>query len=132
MSELIQYQHIKKEYAYDGDVAGGPHATAPIACGGGTPAHGYHDTGDTASYSVITMHDGDGSLDFPWPVYKKYFRVLKIEDKVCYKKLKVKCLICVGTKELTMDTRSNSNLRKHLSVILYLRPILFLFLDIPV
>ncbi|VVC24756.1 Hypothetical protein CINCED_3A017677 [Cinara cedri] len=120
MSELIEYRHVKKEFVYDGDDAGDPNTTTtpppPVPAqpaGRESPAHDY---GDTANYcdSVITELDDD-SPDFPWPVYKKYFRVLKIEDKVCYKKLKVKCLICVGTKELTMDTRSNSNLRKHLS-----------------
>ncbi|XP_060855059.1 uncharacterized protein LOC132932710 [Metopolophium dirhodum] len=52
----------------------------------------------------------------PWPNYQKYFKVLRvIEDNFFYKKLEVKCLSCVGTKCYKVDSRSNSNIRKHLS-----------------
>jgi len=53
----------------------------------------------------------------PWPNYQQYFKVLRvIEDNFFYKKLEVKCLSCVGTKCYKMDSRSNPNIRKHLSV----------------
>lgn len=56
-------------------------------------------------------------FNFPWPDYSKYFKVLRIiDDCYFYKKLEIKCLACVGIKILKVDTRSNSNLRKHLSV----------------
>lgn len=61
------------------------------------------------------------NFSLPWPNYSKYFKVQRvIEDMFFYKKLEIKCLICVGTKVLKVDTRSNSNLRKHLNVSTYL------------
>lgn len=57
------------------------------------------------------------NVPFPFPMYNAHFKVICVlEDKIYYKKLKVKCVNCPGTKELTIDTRSNSNIRKHLSV----------------
>lgn len=57
------------------------------------------------------------NIPFPFPMYNEHFKVIcVVEDKMYYKKLKVKCVNCPGTKELTIDTRSNSNIRKHLSV----------------
>ncbi len=56
-------------------------------------------------------------LRLPWSTYNKHFKVLKIiDDKFSYIKYYVKCLHCVGPKTLTADTRSTSNLRKHLAV----------------
>lgn len=50
-------------------------------------------------------------------MYNEHFKVICVlEDKIYYKKLKVKFVNCPGTKEFTIDTRSNSNIRKHLSV----------------
>jgi len=70
-----------------------------------------------ASISSISLQN----FCLPWPNYSKYFKVLRvIDDKFFYKKLEIKCLICVGTKVLKVDTRSNSNLRKHLNVSTYL------------
>jgi len=58
-----------------------------------------------------------GEPILPWPNFNKYFKVLRvIEDNFFYKKLEVKCLSCIGTKCYKVDSRSNSNLRKHLSV----------------
>ncbi|XP_022162268.1 uncharacterized protein LOC111028041 [Myzus persicae] len=51
------------------------------------------------------------------PNYQKYFKVLRvIEENFFYKKLKVKCLSCVDTKCYKVDSRSNSNKRKHSSI----------------
>ncbi|XP_029348038.1 uncharacterized protein LOC115034755 [Acyrthosiphon pisum] len=56
------------------------------------------------------------TLQLPWNTYNKHFKVLKIiEDKFSYMKYYVKCLHCVGPKTLSADTRSTSNLRKHLA-----------------
>lgn len=63
------------------------------------------------------IHPNLGLSILPWPNFQKYFKVLRvIEDNFCYKKLEVKCLSCVGAKCYKVDSRSNSNLRKHLSV----------------
>lgn len=56
-------------------------------------------------------------IKLPWDIYNKHFLVLKlIEDQLSYSKYNVKCLHCVGFKTLCADTRSTSNLRKHLAV----------------
>lgn len=57
------------------------------------------------------------NVPFPFPMYNEHFKIICVlEDKIYYKKLKVKCVNFLGTKELTIDTRSNSNIRKHLTV----------------
>lgn len=62
-----------------------------------------------ASISTISLQN----VCLPWPNYSTYFKVLRIiDDMFFYKKLVIKCLICVGTKVLKVDTRS----RKHLNV----------------
>ncbi|XP_025405364.1 uncharacterized protein LOC112679686 isoform X1 [Sipha flava] len=64
---------------------------------------------------VDQVADSEESV-LPWPNYQQYFKVLRvIEDNFFYKKLEVKCLSCVGTKCYKVDSRSNSNIRKHLS-----------------
>lgn len=69
---------------------------------------------DNASLSTISLQN---NCCLPWPNYSKYFKVLRtIDNNFFYKKLKIQFLICVGTKVLKDDTRSNLNLRKHLNV----------------
>lgn len=55
----------------------------------------------------------------PFSMFNEHFKIIfVVKDKIYYKKMRVevKCVSCPGTKELTIDTRSNSNIRKHLSV----------------
>ncbi|KAF0711458.1 Uncharacterized protein FWK35_00035767, partial [Aphis craccivora] len=52
----------------------------------------------------------------PWDASNKNFRIVKlIDEQMSYSKYYVKCLHCIGPKTLWADTRSISNLRKHLA-----------------
>ncbi|KAL4088662.1 hypothetical protein QTP88_023749 [Uroleucon formosanum] len=54
-------------------------------------------------------------MKLPWDTYNRYFRIIKlIDEQMSYFKYHVKCMHCVGPKTCA-DTRSTSNLRKHLA-----------------
>jgi len=53
----------------------------------------------------------------PWNGYNEHFKIIKIiDDHLTFLKYEVKCLHCIRSKSLTADTRSPSNLKKHLTV----------------
>lgn len=50
-------------------------------------------------------------------VYNEHFKIIKIiDDRLTHLKYEVKCIHCIRSKSLTADTRSPSNLKKHLTV----------------
>lgn len=52
---------------------------------------------------------------FPWPVYRPHIKIIKINKKInSVTSYEVECVHC--KKLLTLDDRSTSNFRKHLSV----------------
>lgn len=58
----------------------------------------------------------------PWIKYENIFKIVKLkEDFESYQKYLVRCKYCVSTKLLTADTRTCSNLLKHLEVSTYSR-----------
>jgi len=62
------------------------------------------------------------NISLPWPVYNSHFKVNKIlkdNDYDLHKTFEVSCNHCVTRKTLTADSRSMSNLRKHLKVSRY-------------
>lgn len=59
------------------------------------------------------------NISLPWPVYNSHFKVNKIlnnNDYDLHKTFEVSCNHCVTRKTITADSRSMSNLRKHLKV----------------
>ncbi|CAI6375146.1 unnamed protein product [Macrosiphum euphorbiae] len=59
------------------------------------------------------------NISLPWPVYNSHFKVNKIlndNDYDLHKTFEVSCNHCVTRKTLTADSRSMSNLRKHLKL----------------
>lgn len=65
----------------------------------------------------IEKKDVNVALQLPWNLYNKQFKVVKlIDDQMSHAKYYVKCIHCAGPKTLCADTRSTSNLRKHLAV----------------
>ncbi|XP_060855581.1 uncharacterized protein LOC132933288 [Metopolophium dirhodum] len=57
------------------------------------------------------------NISLPWPVYNSHFKVKKILiDCDLYTTFEVSCNHCVTSKTQTADSRSMSNLRKHLKL----------------
>lgn len=79
-----------------------------------------NDVGQTKIDSLVTKESKDAEIKLPWDAYNKHFRIIKlIDEQMSYSKYYVKCLHCIGPKTLCADTRSTSNLRKHLAVSTY-------------
>lgn len=56
-------------------------------------------------------------IKLPFQKYSQYFKALKLlEDNWTYQKYEVKCKLCISSKSLTLDSRSSSNVIKHLRV----------------
>jgi len=73
-----------------------------------------NEVGQTQVDNVVVK---DGEMKLPWDTYNRHFRIIKlIDEQMSYSKYHVKCMHCVGPKILCADTRSTSNLRKHLAV----------------
>jgi len=57
----------------------------------------------------------------PWSKYDNIFKIIDLkEDFERYQKFNVRCKYCASSKLLTADTRTSSNLLKHLEVSRYL------------
>lgn len=57
------------------------------------------------------------NIKLPWPVYNLHFKVQKIlHDCDLYTTFEVTCNHCATKNTRTADSRSMSNLRKHLKV----------------
>lgn len=66
------------------------------------------------------------SVGLPWPVYNAHFKIIKtLHDCDSYTTFEVSCNNCTTNKTRTADSRSMSNLRKHLKVGM----IIIIFLD---
>lgn len=77
-----------------------------------------NEVGQTQIDGVVTKEAA--IIKLPWDAYNKHFRIVKlIDEQMSYSKYYVKCLHCIGPKTLCADTRSTSNLRKHLAVSTY-------------
>lgn len=64
--------------------------------------------------------DGTKAIGLPWPKYDHIFKIISLkEDFENYQKYIVKCKYCTSSKVLTADTRTSSNLLKHLEVSTY-------------
>ena len=62
----------------------------------------------------------DTEIKLPRDAYNKHLWIIKlIDEQMSYSKYYVKCLHCIGLKTLCADTRSTSNLRKHLALSTY-------------
>jgi len=56
----------------------------------------------------------------PWSKYDNIFKIIDLkEDFETYQKFNVRCKYCASSKLLTADTRTSSNLLKHLEVSTY-------------
>lgn len=69
------------------------------------------------AFFFFNMEMDKDTLTLPWNVYNEHFKIIKIiDDHLNHLKYEVKCLHCIRSKSLTADTRSPSNLKKHLTV----------------
>ncbi|CAI6343554.1 unnamed protein product [Macrosiphum euphorbiae] len=50
-------------------------------------------------------------LRLPWPVYNNLFKLISVNDN----NFEVKCKLCVNSKMYSTSTKSNSNLKKHIT-----------------
>jgi len=67
-----------------------------------------------------TLNSVNSDYRLPWIKYENIFKIVKLkEDFESYQKYLVRCKYCVSTKLLTADTRTCSNLLKHLDVSTY-------------
>jgi len=75
---------------------------------------------DEIDQSADRFADGAKIYKLPWPKYDKIFKIISLkEDFESYQKYIVRCKHCASSKVLTADTRTSSNLLKHLEVSTY-------------
>lgn len=59
--------------------------------------------------------DSESELRLPWPVYNNLFKLISVNDN----NFEVKFKLCVNSKTYSTSTKSNSNLKKHITVSRY-------------
>jgi hypothetical protein len=67
-----------------------------------------------------SMNTNGKTYRLPWSKYDNIFKIIGLkEDFESYQKCNVRCKHCASSKLLTADTRTSSNLLKHLEVSTY-------------